>query len=136
MSRLEIVKRLLKKGHITVDEAVTLLETVVIKEPEPLKPWNPVIGTDNLRPFNTENVPNPLEITLDAEKLVPYSSICPCNPKNGGGGICGCTMGNSMVPEKNVVDWSTTTTITTDEDPNQELDWKWKFGDWGKETNT
>jgi hypothetical protein len=29
---------------------------------------------------------------------VPYASICGCNPKNGGSGICGCVMGNKMVP--------------------------------------
>jgi hypothetical protein len=28
---------------------------------------------------------------------VPYGSICACNPKNGGSGICGCTMGNQLV---------------------------------------
>ena len=29
---------------------------------------------------------------------VPYSSTCPCNPANGGNGVCGCVMGNKMVP--------------------------------------
>ena len=29
---------------------------------------------------------------------VIYGSICPCNPSNGGSGICGCIMGNQMVP--------------------------------------
>jgi hypothetical protein len=29
---------------------------------------------------------------------VPYGSICSCNPANGGSGICGCIMGNQMVP--------------------------------------
>jgi len=29
---------------------------------------------------------------------VPYASICPCNPANGGSGICGCVMGGKMVP--------------------------------------
>jgi hypothetical protein len=29
---------------------------------------------------------------------VPYHSICSCNPRNGGSGICGCIMGNKMVP--------------------------------------
>ena len=29
---------------------------------------------------------------------VPYASICGCNPKNGGSGMCGCIMGNKMVP--------------------------------------
>lgn len=28
---------------------------------------------------------------------VPYSTICFCNPANGGSGICGCTMGNRLV---------------------------------------
>ena len=35
---------------------------------------------------------------------VPYSSICPCSAENGGSGICGCTLGNTMVanPKKYV----------------------------------
>ena len=28
---------------------------------------------------------------------VPYGQICGCNPANGGSGMCGCTMGNTMV---------------------------------------
>lgn len=28
---------------------------------------------------------------------LPYSAICGCNPKNGGSGVCGCTLGNTMV---------------------------------------
>lgn len=30
-------------------------------------------------------------------EMVMYSEICSCNPKNGGSGICGCTIGNQMV---------------------------------------
>ena len=29
--------------------------------------------------------------------LVPYHTICSCNPANGGNGICGCVIGNKMV---------------------------------------
>jgi len=29
---------------------------------------------------------------------VPYGETCSCHPKNGGSGICGCVMGNRMVP--------------------------------------
>jgi len=29
---------------------------------------------------------------------VPYGETCSCHPKNGGSGICGCVMGNKMVP--------------------------------------
>lgn len=45
---------------------------------------------------------------------VPYGTICPCNPANGGSGICGCTMGNTMVknPKKYLykTNFGTTTT--------------------------
>lgn len=26
-----------------------------------------------------------------------YNEICGCNPKNGGSGICGCTMANQII---------------------------------------
>ena len=35
---------------------------------------------------------------IDVPDEVPYASICGCNPKNGGSGICGCIMANKMVP--------------------------------------
>lgn len=31
---------------------------------------------------------------------VPFNEICSCNPKNGGSGICGCTISNKMVDGK------------------------------------
>jgi len=33
----------------------------------------------------------------DTDDKVPYSSICGCNPKNGGSGICNCVIGNKLV---------------------------------------
>ena len=30
-------------------------------------------------------------------KKVPYSTVCSCNPANGGSGMCGCVIGNQMV---------------------------------------
>jgi len=44
---------------------------------------------------------------------VPYGSICSCNPANGGSGICGCVMGNQMVPNPKKYP-STTISTTTD----------------------
>jgi len=43
---------------------------------------------------------------------VPYGSICPCNPANGGSGICGCVMGNKMVPNPKKYPGSITTAST------------------------
>jgi hypothetical protein len=33
----------------------------------------------------------------ESDNKVPYSSICGCNPKNGGSGICNCVIGNKLV---------------------------------------
>lgn len=30
-----------------------------------------------------------------------YADICSCNPKNGGSGICGCTIGDKIVSDLN-----------------------------------
>ena len=29
---------------------------------------------------------------------IPYNLTCSCHPNNGGSGICGCTMANTLVP--------------------------------------
>jgi hypothetical protein len=31
------------------------------------------------------------------DNRVPYSTLCSCNPANGGSGICGCVMANKLV---------------------------------------
>lgn len=44
---------------------------------------------------------NPYKKAIDLCKTepdeVPYGQICSCNPSNGGSGICGCVMANTMV---------------------------------------
>jgi len=50
-----------------------------------------------------------------------YGEICSCNPKNGGSGICGCTIGNTIVsrPLKSNFYYTNTTTINTLKDENK-----------------
>jgi len=43
---------------------------------------------------------------------VPYHTICSCNPINGGSGICGCTIGNTMVNNPKHININATTTST------------------------
>ena len=31
------------------------------------------------------------------DDLVPYHTVCSCSPKNGGSGVCGCTMAKTLV---------------------------------------
>jgi len=53
--------------------------------PDYTRPTSPSIGVPNQ--YDWSGIPD----------KVPYGQICPCNPANGGSGICGCTMGNQMV---------------------------------------
>jgi len=46
---------------------------------------------------------------------VPYYTICSCNPENGGSGICGCTVGNTMVDPTWPRTYTSTSTTTTNE---------------------
>ena len=52
---------------------------------------------------------NPTPYDNHEDDLVPYSTICPCNPTNGGSGVCGCVMGNRLVNRKSITQ---TTNIT------------------------
>ena len=54
----------------------------------------------------------PQTILVGLPDEVPYGSICPCNPANGGSGICGCVMGNRMVPNPKKYPGSITTATT------------------------
>jgi hypothetical protein len=65
----------------------------------------------------------PIAPNVSNEKLVPYHTICSCNPANGGGGICGCTMGNKLVPNNSKSNIYTTTS------DNIKFNWQYKETD-------
>jgi hypothetical protein len=74
---------------------------------------------DNNQPIPTPFVPTPgfrvESLPCEIPDEVPYGEVCGCNPKNGGSGICGCVMGNKMVPNPKkygapISNWGTTTT--------------------------
>lgn len=41
--------------------------------------------------------PQQQNIIPATNETVPFYEICSCNPKNGGSGICGCTVANNQV---------------------------------------
>lgn len=59
-----------------------------------------------LREINQNKVLSPVNPFLPSsnneDDLVPYFTICPCNPANGGNGICGCVMGNKLVKRNTI----------------------------------
>lgn len=69
--RLKLVARLLEANQITEQEAYDLIADM----------RHPYVSV----PF--------VQITDDYSD---YASRCGCNPKNGGSGICNCTLGNKI----------------------------------------
>lgn len=71
---------------------------------------------DNSHPLPTPFVPTQGFMVGSLPDEVPYGEICGCNTKNGGSGICGCVMGNKMVPNPKkhgmpMSNWETTTQL-------------------------
>lgn len=74
---------------------------------------------DNSHPLPAPFVPTPgfrVETFDGVPDEVPYGEVCGCNPKNGGSGMCGCVMGNQMVPNPKkygtqTSNWGTTTQL-------------------------
>jgi len=67
---------------------------------------------EDRQPAPTENFKINTGGYMVEPEQVPYGSICQCNPANGGSGICGCTMGNKMVPNPKKYGGSVTTAST------------------------
>ena len=63
---------------------------------------------------------SPIPYTTNDE-MVPYGTICGCNPSNGGSGICGCIMGNKLVPRDRKSNIYTTT--------SENIPFNWQFKD-------
>ena len=67
----------------------------------------------------------PTSFPIGEPDEVPYASICGCKPSRGGSGVCGCMMGNTMVPNprkynKNTI-YSTTTQLKTNSNGKIEI---------------
>ncbi len=67
---------------------------------------------------------NPIPYTTSDDK-VPYSTICGCNPANGGSGVCRCVMGNKLVP-KDYHTKSNLYTTTTELNGLNAINWNFK----------
>ena len=80
-NKLEIIQRLLNSGHINNDEAEQLGGGFFIQKMNPFK----------IEPFK-EVEPNIFPAFPPIHDF-SYMEKCSCNPKNGGNGLCGCTLG-------------------------------------------
>ncbi len=101
--KLETLKELIKKIPTTSQEGDTIINRVLDlidlyeqdnkQHVNPIPPSFPIPRTNDWAPLPS----NPCYPNSDND-MVPYGEICSCNPKNGGSGICGCVIGNKLVP--------------------------------------
>jgi antitoxin component YwqK of YwqJK toxin-antitoxin module len=99
------------------DEQGNIIQTRLWKDGKLIEETKPKPQPDP----QLENVPAlTFPFLTDEPDEVPYHSICSCNPKNGGSGICGCIMGNKMVrnPKKYLTTLGTANTSTARIDLN------------------
>jgi hypothetical protein len=90
---IKLIKEFLLSG-IEANKAITEAMNASVKSnKKAVEYYDTIIYNDNLR---TQMLQSP-SFDIPPTNQVPYSEICSCNPKNGGSGICGCTMGNQMV---------------------------------------
>jgi hypothetical protein len=59
--------------------------------------YDTIIYNDNLRVEMDQLRFQSSSINTPSTNEVPFYETCSCNPKNGGSGVCGCTMANQMV---------------------------------------
>ena len=89
---IKLIKEFLLSG-IEANKAITEAMNSTSKvNKKAVEYYDTIIDNDNLR---TQMLLSPSE--NNNSNQVPFHEICSCNPKNGGSGICGCTMGNQMV---------------------------------------
>jgi len=90
---IKLIKEFLLSG-IEANKAITEAMNASVKSnKKAVEYYDTIIYNDNLR---TQMLQSP-SFNIPPTNSVPYSEICSCNPKNGGSGVCGCTMGNQMV---------------------------------------
>jgi len=102
--KLETLKELIKKIPTTSQEEEDIINNVLDlinlyeqdnnQRVNPTPPPCPIPRTSDWPPF--KSIPIPHYPNTDND-MVPYHEICSCNPKNGGSGICGCTIANTLV---------------------------------------
>lgn len=92
MTKQTIIDRLL------LEEKITLEEFEVLKNNDnvfsPALPFIP-------QPINIPPIPidnwRDTWIQQQMERSAMIAENCACNPKNGGSGLCGCTLANSVI---------------------------------------
>ncbi len=89
-----IIDRLLELAAITPMEAVELLKD---DYKFPQVPYLPTYPMQPLPPIVPQQDWRQKWVNEELDRRARVIDNCPCNPKNGGSGMCGCTMSGSII---------------------------------------
>lgn len=109
----EIIQRLFNEKIITLEEVMILSESekefVPVPYPAPApapifpQPQQPIYPQPytppSYPPQYPQTYPNPMDKWAQDEmqRRMEIADRCPCNPKNGGSGICGCVLTGPVI---------------------------------------
>jgi hypothetical protein len=90
---IKLIKEFLLSG-IEANKAMTEAMNASVKSnKKAVQYYDTIIYNDNLRiqmdELRFQSTPSTNE--------VPFYETCSCNPKNGGSGVCGCSIGDRLV---------------------------------------
>ena len=89
----ENLKHIVLNGDYVLMESI-FLQAKAMEREQIIDAWDN--GCENVKQL-MENQNICLNDKMGISNQVPFYEICSCNPKNGGSGICGCTISNKMV---------------------------------------
>jgi hypothetical protein len=86
---IKLIKEFLQSG-IEANKSITEAMNASTKSHNKSLEWYDVVITKEINNLN-------LQIQNNTTNLVPFYETCSCNPKNGGSGICNCSVGDRLV---------------------------------------
>jgi hypothetical protein len=86
---IKLIKEFLQSG-IEANKSITEAMNASVKSHNKAIEWYNIVNTKEINSLN-------LQIQNNTSGLVPFYETCSCNPKNGGSGVCGCSIGDRLV---------------------------------------
>jgi hypothetical protein len=86
---IKLIKEFLQSG-IEANKSIIEAMNASVKSHNKSLEWYDVTITKEINNIN-------FQIQNNKSGLVPFSEMCSCNPKNGGSGICNCSIGDRLV---------------------------------------
>jgi hypothetical protein len=86
---IKLIKEFLQSG-IEANKSIIEAMNASVKSHNKSLEWYDVVINKEINNIN-------LQIQNNTSGLVPFYEMCSCNPKNGGSGVCGCSIGDRLV---------------------------------------